>query len=293
MADAKQFVASDGTVFTKARLLRQYEFDKKFSFKNKKGETLTKVAGEVDGSNFEMADLEGCEASLCDLTDMVTIDECVSCKIFVGCGRESVFVRDCKDCVLYLCCKQLRTRDCHNCTFYLYSQTEPIIETSSGIAFAPFCGGFPNQKELMKVGNLDPQCNLWWGVFDFNDAQKTGKNWRYLAVDERAEAWFPSGDCEDCISKPEPGSFSALPSQNGGNFAPPPTAAGEAAPMMSFAFDTSQDAAEQAHLAAEASLAPLPVAPTQFLAPDALVFDAQLLTPPAPAETAMPPPPPM
>jgi Tubulin binding cofactor C len=35
-------------------------------------------------------------------------------------------------------CRQLRTRDCHDCTFHLYVKTEPIIETSHNMKFAPF-----------------------------------------------------------------------------------------------------------------------------------------------------------
>lgn len=37
---------------------------------------------------------------------------------------------------------QLRTRDCRDCTFYLFSLTEPVIELSSDIRFAPFNGGY-------------------------------------------------------------------------------------------------------------------------------------------------------
>ena len=83
-----------------------------------------------------------------------------------------------------LACKQLRTRDCHNCTFYLYAKTEPIIELSDGICFAPFLGGYPEQAAHMKSANLDPSYNLWWGVFDFNDEFKTLNHWKYL--DEKA-----------------------------------------------------------------------------------------------------------
>ena len=35
------------------------------------------------------------------------------------------------NCVMYLCCKQLRTRDCKNCLIFLYTITEPIIELST------------------------------------------------------------------------------------------------------------------------------------------------------------------
>ena len=37
---------------------------------------------------------------------------------------------------------QLRTRDCRDCTFYLFSLTEPVIELSRDIRFAPFNGAY-------------------------------------------------------------------------------------------------------------------------------------------------------
>ena len=69
----------------------------------------------------------------------------------MGSSGESVFIRNCNNCTFYVCCKQLRLRDCVDCKFSLYSQTEPVIETSNGIAFTPFSGGFPGQADCMKV----------------------------------------------------------------------------------------------------------------------------------------------
>ena len=116
-----------------------------------------------------MADCEGCELVVADRCDQVQIDVLKSCKVFVGASSEAVFVRNCSDSVFYLACKQLRTRDCVNCTFYLYAQTEPIIETSTGMKFAPFKGGYAEQAAHMAAANLNPAINLWWGLFDFND----------------------------------------------------------------------------------------------------------------------------
>ena len=87
-------------------------------------------------------------------------------------------MRECRDCEITLACKQLRTRDCMNCTFYLYAISEPIIEMSTNITFACFNGGYPEQAEHMKEAGLDPSCNKWSMVFDFNDEAKTGnKAW--------------------------------------------------------------------------------------------------------------------
>jgi hypothetical protein len=44
--------------------------------------------------------------------------------------------------------KQLRTRDCVDCSFALYSLTDPIIETSRGMAFAPFNGAYNGIRQV-------------------------------------------------------------------------------------------------------------------------------------------------
>src|SRR3546814_6003176 len=58
----------------------------------------------------------------------------------------------------------------------------------------------------MRSANLDPTCNLWYELFDFNDEDKTGDNWRILAKEEEAASWFPLGACEPAIPRTEPGS---------------------------------------------------------------------------------------
>ena len=55
--------------------------------------------------------------------------------------------------------KQLRTRDCVQCDFYLYSQTDPIIETSKAMRFAPFNGAYNGLPQHFAAANLDPNNN--------------------------------------------------------------------------------------------------------------------------------------
>lgn len=64
---------------------------------------------------------------------------------------ESVFVRECSDCVFTIACKQLRTRDCHNCTFFLYSKTEPVIELSDGLVVAPFNAAYEGHEQVRQI----------------------------------------------------------------------------------------------------------------------------------------------
>jgi hypothetical protein len=134
-------------------------------------------------------------------------------------------------------------------------------------------GGYPEQAEHMKLANLNPAVNLWWGVFDFNDAEKTGKNWSYIPPSERAAPWFPRGGEDQCVALNEPASFASLPSQNGGNFGGIPTEKGGVAPsipapaasggMMSFSLETTQADAEAAHFLAMEKAAPPPAPPVR------------------------------
>lgn len=278
---AKEYVASDGSKFTNRKAWKKYEFELSYAFRAKKGEKLSKDAGSLGGQPFDMSDLVDCEVVLTDQTDQVQVDNLTKCRVFVGASSESVFVRNCADCVFFVSCKQLRTRDCARCAFYLFCKTEPVIETSTELLFAPFAGGYPQQAEHFRAANLDPETNFWWGVFDFSNPQESGpgKNWAYVAEAERLPPWFPRGECAQIAKSTKPGS-APLPSQNGGNF---PASGG----IMSFSFDTTQEQAEVAHLEMEQQQLPSPPEKTQ---------SAEETSPPSPppqtesaAETPPPP----
>lgn len=59
-------------------------------------------------------------------------------------------------------------RDCVNCTFMLYSKTEPVIEHSYGMHFAPFNAAYPGLDAHFRAANLPPEVNFWNKVFDFS-----------------------------------------------------------------------------------------------------------------------------
>ena len=145
-AKVQTFTASDGRVFTDRREYRKHEFEISFTFKNKSGGdkllTLKKDPGSIDGQPFEMAELTRCEVLLMDHSEAVQADYLLHCRVFIAAACDSVFVRNCTGCTFTIACKQLRTRDCKDCTFYLYSLTEPVIELSSEIRFAPFNGAY-------------------------------------------------------------------------------------------------------------------------------------------------------
>ena len=216
------FTATDGTVFTDRQAYRLHEFETQYTFRNKKdGEICTKMPNTLGGQAFDISDCNNADLRVLDNTDMVQVDKCNGCKMFIAASCDSVFVRDYTDCVVTLACKQLRTRDCKNCTFYLYAKTEPIIETSSGMIFAPFNGCYKGHHEAMLRANLIPEHNLWFAVYDFNDEAKTGVNWKIMDEAEEVKVCNPlSDDAPNCCPRVAVGSI-ALPSAQGDDFVAP------------------------------------------------------------------------
>jgi len=127
--------------------------------------------------------LEDCEVYACTPTAQVFADFCKRCLVLLGPCESAVFVRDCEDCVFWVAAQQLRTSNCHRCTFYLYSKTEPIIEMSSDLVFAPWCASYPRCKTHFAERGFDPNRNLWNAVFDFT-GEASCSHWRIMGLDE-------------------------------------------------------------------------------------------------------------
>lgn len=90
----------------------------------------------------------------------------------------------------------------------------------------------------MRSANLDPDRNLWYEVFDFNDEAKTAGNWTILPKEKEDEPWFPLGQCEPVIPRTEPGSVNKQPDDN----------------MQTFSIHTGMEAAACAVEATEVAL---------------------------------------
>ena len=60
--------------------------------------------------------------------------------IFCSYVSGSVFLSESQDCVILVTCGQMRLYKCGNCAVYLHCTSEPVIEHSNGIRFAPLPG---------------------------------------------------------------------------------------------------------------------------------------------------------
>ena len=114
-----------------------------FQFKSRKGETLIKKPGDINGIDFMIKDLHDCTVYLFDWTAQIQLDKCTNCKFFIGPIKGSIFMRDCKDCEISVACNQFRCRDLHNSKIYMFVGNNPCIESASGLEIAPFNFAYP------------------------------------------------------------------------------------------------------------------------------------------------------
>ena len=82
------------------------------------------------------------------------VDDCINCKLILGPCDGSIFIRTSKNCSISVIAKQLRFRDCDNMNIYTYCPSDPVIETSKRMNFAPFNAFFPKLKELFVKANF-------------------------------------------------------------------------------------------------------------------------------------------
>ena len=126
----------------------------KFMIKDKENETIYKHYGELNGADFKLRNNKNCEIYILDWSKGMYIDDCIDCKIFCGPIDGSVFIRGSKNCQFSIIARQVRFRGCENLKVFTYCPSDPAVESSFNIYFAPFNAFFPHLKELFVKGEF-------------------------------------------------------------------------------------------------------------------------------------------
>ena len=103
------------------------------------------------------------------------IDECENCTIVVGPIDGSIFIRKCKNCKVSIIARQVRFRDSENIEIFTYCPSDPVVESSFNIFFAPFNAFFPHLSELFEKGGFNSsEKNHIDSVYDFTPSEVLG-----------------------------------------------------------------------------------------------------------------------
>jgi len=167
---------------------------KDFECKKLRGETIVRAPGQLKSQAFTIDECKRCEFFLFDNSAAVTIDDCCDCTFYIGPCESSVFIRDCKRCRLVVACRQFRTRQCSDLHVMLFCAAgQPIIETSTNIAFASFNLSYKSLPAQFKAANMSVWDTEWSNVYDFTKHGGSGEakeddksNWSFLPPTTRA-----------------------------------------------------------------------------------------------------------
>lgn len=151
---------------------------------------MLKYPGDLNGKQFKLEENKRCEIYVNDYNAGGFVDKCEDSIIFWAPSTSSVFVRNCKNCRFVIICQQLRLRDCHDCEIMLFSQTDPILESSSNIKY--YCANFvyPELKSHMASCNISIWNNTWSDQFDFTPNKDGGPNFKF--IDEDGDGFIDS-----------------------------------------------------------------------------------------------------
>ena len=138
-----------------------------FMFADKTGEVLTKLPGQINGIDFHIRNLTDCTVYLLDWTATIMVDNCKNTTFIIGPVKGSINLRDCYDCIVSVACSQFRCRELHNSSVYLYVLSEPGIESSTNLKFAPYNVAYPKLEEHAAAVGFDLNVNKWNLIHDF------------------------------------------------------------------------------------------------------------------------------
>eukprot|EP01048_Picozoa_sp_COSAG05_P005881 COSAG05_NODE_362_length_10792_cov_14.566913_1_plen_506_part_00 len=154
-----------------------------FTAVGKRCETIVRAQGQIDGRQFIIDSCNDCTIHILDHCGQVTIDDCVGCEIVIGPCADSVYARDCQDCVFHAVCSQWRTRGCSSCRIYLWVPNPPVIEMCKNIEVGAWRLQLPGLTQLFHAASLDTsRPNVYADVYDFTPPEgKEDPHWRPAA----------------------------------------------------------------------------------------------------------------
>ena len=81
---------------------------------------------------------------------------------------------------------QVRIHSAQRCDFYLCVRSNPIIEHSAGLRFAPYAPAYPGAGAQLAASGLEAGGGLWAAVQDFGWLRATpSPHWAVLPEGER------------------------------------------------------------------------------------------------------------
>lgn len=157
----------------------------------------------VEGQSFIIEEVQNSEISLLDYTETLTIVGCEDATIRCGPTKGVCKVTRCRGCMITVACSHLVMSECQDLIIFLYTASEPVLNSSNQVTFAPYNLAYPYLRSHFDKAQLDPRKNLWSRV---RTELEYGVAWNLLPtqqffVDRKDLQDYPSPD--DPVARPE------------------------------------------------------------------------------------------
>jgi len=138
-------------------------------------------------SDYVLEGLTDCTVFLLGTLRALRCHNLTRCKVYCGPVAGSVHVQAVDGCHLAIPARQVRIHNATNGTcFYIRTLSNPIIEHSTGVGFAPYAFEYPGSLAAMDAAGLGSDPGMWSKVDDFGWIKKQqSPNWSVIPEGER------------------------------------------------------------------------------------------------------------
>eukprot|EP01083_Nonionella_stella_P266696 901829_1 len=114
------------------------------------------------------------------------------CTIITGPIASSLHVEYIENSTINSIMRQCRIHYCKNTKFYIHVNSEPVIEYSDNVQFAPYNVRYKELNKHWEQSKVDKDINRWDKVKDFNwFKQQHSPHWTVIPKAERNEIATP------------------------------------------------------------------------------------------------------
>jgi protein XRP2 len=107
-------------------------------FKDRNGQTLIKLPGEIDGNEFQIRNLQDCIVYLLDYSSSLKVTNCKGSKFFLGPVSKKACFIDCINCEITVVSSNLELDRVSDSQLNVYHVGELSVKNCWGLVFAPY-----------------------------------------------------------------------------------------------------------------------------------------------------------
>ena len=152
---SRELRLADGSYFKTERAAKKYVFQNYLQMKDMEGKTrIFHPEGSVASNPIVLNSLKKSRVYILDASEQVIIENCEECEIVVAACCSTTFVRQSKNCKLWVAAKQMYMIGCSNITVKHFCVIPPNIEKCTDIVFGVFNVRFPRAYEAWTRAGL-------------------------------------------------------------------------------------------------------------------------------------------